>query len=437
MKPAIDIDAILAPIPGEIPAGEDLRYSLHEDIKEARRADDILDQGDWQHDIKRADWAKVISLCTDALMQKSKDLQIAAWLTEALTVTQGFEGLDTGLKIINGLLENFWEHVYPAIEDDDLEFRAGRIEYVNNSVWARVKDIPLTDSSARAGYSWTQWDQSRQVGYEVDSAKAEMRAQLIAEGKLAPEEFDAAVAQSSRNFYENLAAAIAVCKAEFDRFDQLVDQRFGDDAPRLAELRKSIEDCDTFVVKVLKEKQHLEPDEAEAEAPTPPPDSAHLPPATERPSPANLDSLTAMHTNYVQIGAISDVAAQEKLLWDKAGELYRSSGMKAALQQLLVAAATAPSVREKNRYRLMMARLCLNADRPDLARPILEKLSALIDELKLELWESPQWIAEVLEALYKCLTAGGPDEDQARANELFRKICTLDVTKAMLYKTHS
>jgi type VI secretion system protein ImpA len=437
MKPAIDIDAVLTPIPGENPAGEDLRYSLHDDIKEARREDDLLNQGDWQRDVKRADWTKVVSLCTDALMQKSKDLQIAAWLTESLTVTQGFEGLHAGLKILNGLLENFWEHAYPEIEDDDLEFRAGRIEYVNNSVWARVKDIALTDSSAKAGYSWTQWDQSRQVGYEGDSAKAEMRAQLIAEGKLAPEEFDAAAAKSSRDFYENLAATIGLCREEFDRLDRLVDQRFGDDAPRLAELRKSIEDCHTFVVKMLKEKQVLEPDEAEAEAPTALPDSTHPSPAIAQPSPANLDSPPTMHTNYLQTGTISDVAAQEKMLWDKAGELYRSSGMKAALQQLLVAAATAPSVREKNRYRLMMARLCLNADRPDLAKPILEQLSALIDELKLELWESPQWIAEVLDGLYKCLTAGGPDEDPARAAELFRKICTLDVTKAMLYKTQS
>jgi type VI secretion system protein ImpA len=123
------------------------------------------------------------------------------------------------------------------------------------------------------------------------------------------------------------------------------------------------------------------------------------------------------------------------MLWDKAGEIYRTSGMKAALQLLLAAATTAPSVRDKNRCRLMMATLCLNANRPDLARPILEELKTLIDELKLELWESPQWIAEALEGLYKCLTSGGPSDDPARANELLRKICTLDVTKAMLYKT--
>jgi type VI secretion system protein ImpA len=78
--------------------------------------------------------------------------------------------------------------------------------------------------------------------------------------------------------------------------------------------------------------------------------------------------------------------------------------------------------------------LCLKADRPDLAKPILEELHALIEELNLERWESANWIADVLEALYKCLTAGDANEDLSRAAQLFQKMCTLDVTKAMLYK---
>ena len=46
------------------------------------------------------------------------------------------------------------------------------------------------------------------------------------------------------------------------------------------------------------------------------------------------------------------------------------------------------------------------------------------------------WIAELLDTLYRCLTAGEPsDEDARRAGELFRKLCTTDVTRAMPYKT--
>ena len=109
--------------------------------------------------------------------------------------------------------------------------------------------------------------------------------------------------------------------------------------------------------------------------------------------------------------------------------------MKEALALLLAASCASPSERERNRYRLLMGKICLRAGRPDLARPILEGLCSLIEELHLERWESPLWIAEVLESLYQCLTSGEPSgDDSGRAGELFRRICSLDVTKAILYR---
>ena len=98
----------------------------------------------------------------------------------------------------------------------------------------------------------------------------------------------------------------------------------------------------------------------------------------------------------------------EKAVWQNALKTLKSGGINNALSQLYNLSLGMPSVREKNRYRLLMTKLCLKANRHDLARPIIEELYALIEELQLERWESPMWIAEVLEALYKCLTAGSP-----------------------------
>jgi type VI secretion system protein ImpA len=84
----------------------------------------------------------------------------------------------------------------------------------------------------------------------------------------------------------------------------------------------------------------------------------------------------------------------------------------------------------------MMAKLAIQAARPDLARPILEELYALIQELHLDQWETPVWIAEVIEAYYQCLkSTGAPESDKSKAdNELFPKLCSKDITKAFLYK---
>ena len=107
---------------------------------------------------------------------------------------------------------------------------------------------------------------------------------------------------------------------------------------------------------------------------------------------------------------------------------------KEALEHLLSAACSAASVRRKYRYRLLMAKLCLKANRPDLARPIVEELHSLIEELQLERWESPLWIAEVIDSLYQCLTSEtASEQDTAKAQELFHKLCTIDVTRAVTH----
>jgi type VI secretion system protein ImpA len=138
----------------------------------------------------------------------------------------------------------------------------------------------------------------------------------------------------------------------------------------------------------------------------------------------------------VPAAGLPGAVALEEDLWNEALQVMQANGIREALGRLLEASSRAPSVREKNRCRLLMAKLCLRADRPDLARPIVEELYALIEELHLERWESPRWIAEVLAALYQCLTRGEPSDDAiSKAGVLFQRLCTTDVTQAIAYKS--
>src|SRR5262252_2855812 len=106
----IDVEALLAPISGDNPAGENLQYSgLHDEIREARRAEDALARGDWQRELKAADWDLTLELTEKALKTQTKDLQVAAWLTDALGKKHGFPGLRDGLKVMRGLHERFWD----------------------------------------------------------------------------------------------------------------------------------------------------------------------------------------------------------------------------------------------------------------------------------------------------------------------------------------
>ncbi len=446
MQTTLDVSSILSPIPGDNPAGADLRYeAVYDEIKEARKADDELERGDWQRDLKAADWSKVVQLSCAALAQKSKDLQLAVWLTEGLVKTDGFQGFALGLEVINGLLQNFWEHLYPEIEDGDLDYRAGRLAFLNDSLWLLLKQTPLTDRSKANAYSWLDWKESREVGYEkdllaedgsVDEKRQQRRSAAIADGKLTAEEFDKALAYTGEGFSKEQLHALLEAQKQFTVLDELVDEKFGDQGPTFAQLRETLADCQLFFARLFKEKgwqleENVSPDAAPAsesdntsvQAEEGEPLAVNETPDNEQPVKPRSQTASSADT-------------EEDAVWSHALSCLRSNNIDAALAHLFAASCSAVSLRQRHRYRLLMARLCLKANRVDLAKPVLEELNTLIQELNLERWEAPTWVGEVIEGLYLCLT--NPDEryqDLDRAAELLKKLCTTDVTKAMKYKS--
>jgi type VI secretion system protein ImpA len=235
--------ALLEPIPGPSPGGENLYYSpVFEKIKEARRQEEEIAQGEWRHDVKKADYPQVIKLATEALTQKSKDLQLAVWLTEAWLNQQGVGGLADGLDLMRGLVGNFWDSLFPELEDGDAEMRATPLEWVGSRLGDAVKHAPLT----RGGLDWFGYKVSRSVPYETETAenesKAKTREAAVADGKLTPEEFDEAFAATS---VETAAAFQQNCDRALESLEslgQVCNEKFGDAAPNFGPLRTSLEE---------------------------------------------------------------------------------------------------------------------------------------------------------------------------------------------------
>lgn len=430
------LEAILMPIEGDNPAGEDLKYTVYDEIKEAKKEDDTLDRGDWESgEIKTADWDSVVKLSIMALTDKTKDLQIAVWLTEALTRIYGFDGVITGLKIIAGFLEKFWDNVYPVDEEDEsetMDSRAGILEHINNKISILIKQVPLTSNNdGTPGYTLIKWEESRGVGYDrdvynqngdVDEKKKSDRNEKIAEGKLPADAFDSAAESSSGPYYVSLDEKLAHCKESFEGFDSRIDEKFSrDTAPMMADFRKSLEDLDRFLDSE-KIKKMIGGEKLRTSAET-----------DEDTETGTTDTETVTtSTGTGQYPEIQSAELQEQEMFRKASDVLRSGGLSAALGLLFKAAGSVSSEREKYRYRLLTAQFCQQHQDYGKARPIIEELHKLIEELKLEQWESPSWIADVYVVLHQCLTKGGEpsDEDNERAKNLYTKICMLDITKA-------
>src|SRR5688572_27240048 len=151
---------ILNPIPGDKPSGENLRYApVYDKIKEARREDDDAPQGEWQTERKVADWPLVIKLTKDALSKKSKDLQLAVWLTEAMLRREGIAGLRGGLDLLDGMVDQYWDSLFPAIDDGDVEMRAAPLEWAGSRL-----DLSVRQAAAnRSGHTFIQYTASRLI----------------------------------------------------------------------------------------------------------------------------------------------------------------------------------------------------------------------------------------------------------------------------------
>ncbi|MFT3930606.1 MAG: type VI secretion system protein TssA [Spongiibacteraceae bacterium] len=241
------VRALLNPISGNNPAGEDLSFSaLFDEIREARRSDDAgLAQGEWETEIKNADWGRVRTLCESALGERTKDLQLAAWYLEALMHLEGFSGFAKGLELFHGLIVNYWDTCYPLVYDGDLDERAGKITWLNTQLPFAVKKIPVTDKKNNS-YSWLQWQESRWVE-NLGQKDAEAKALAINDGKLSGEVFDKAAAQSDRHFGESLARDAQRATILLSALIEVVDNAFGHDAPSLIDLRQTLQDCKLLI----------------------------------------------------------------------------------------------------------------------------------------------------------------------------------------------
>ena len=258
-------DDLLKPIEGANPSGADLRYApVFDKIKEARRVEDDAPQGDWQRERKLADYKLVLKLASETLATKSKDLQLAAWVTEAALRQEGFAGLLQGLKLIRGLLENFWDTVYPEIEDGDMELRAAPVEWVGTKLEQAVRESPIT----KGGFSFFKYKESRAVGYEESATsdqQQQIRATKIREGALTPEDFDKDSAATPTATYEAWQTALEGCLEEIETLQLFGEEKFADQAYSLTPLRTAVEEIHHQIRLFLQKRADAAPAPAEPE----------------------------------------------------------------------------------------------------------------------------------------------------------------------------
>jgi len=391
-------------------------------IREARRADDLLESGKWEKkERKVADWKLVRDLSTSMLRERTKDLQLALWLTEANIKLQGFPGLRDGLRITRELMVRYWDRgLFPTMEDGP-EDRAGPFDWLNNKLVDSITAIAITVREDQGrDYSFNDLLDARRTGSEascrnadgeINTSKKKAFDQAVAEGHVSLDLFAAAAKATKRIGFEQFSDDFQQTYDEFKALEKVVDEKFGDAAPNLAACRTTLSEIRQAVTDILEQKRRDEPPPAQA------PDAKVV--RGESVQPARLSVINAQPLGSTVTGS-----------WQQAESLVRAGEVDKGLQEMTRLAAAETTGRDRFQRKLLLADVCLASNRVRLARSILEELAEQIDKFQLESWESTELISSVWTRLYR-LYKGSDSPDPDRANKLYGRLCRLDPWQAL------
>jgi type VI secretion system protein ImpA len=243
--PLLDFGPLLAPIPGEFPAGGSIPFEIREKLLKGREEDNpedfAADDPMRPATLKKAEWPVIITLAQATLTQTSKDLLVAARLTEALVKQHGFAGLRDGLHLLRLLVEECWDRLNPPLEDGDMEVRAGPFHWLDTpDRGARFPNtlrlVPLVALEGKQ-YHLLHWRQSQ-------DSKAEVTR----------EEFEKAIQASPVEHWQTLAEDIAQSLEELSRLAETLNAKMGPAAPGLTGIRPVLEECQGLVKEILLRK---------------------------------------------------------------------------------------------------------------------------------------------------------------------------------------
>ncbi len=273
-KPSVmDLDVILQPISEDSPSGESLRYSgIYDEIAEARRADENLNQGEWVTDLKVADYGRVIDLALPALSTQTKDLQLGVWLAEAMTRKHGFAGFRDSLLMLHGFHERFWDTVHPEIDEGDMEGRANAMSWFDLQGANSVRTAPFTGSK---GYSFSDFEDSRKYDFpeNIDSLPTEekvklnaLRAEAEKNRSVTASLWNVERKETRRAAMESINFTIEECWTAFNDLNRICEEKYDrNQTPGFSNLKKALENAHEQVKKLLEEKRLEEPDPVEEE----------------------------------------------------------------------------------------------------------------------------------------------------------------------------
>ncbi len=236
-------EALLAPVsadaPEGLPAAEDESYRR---IRHEREEEDAsLPLGAWERELKRANWVAASELSAAAMATRSKDLQLAAWLFEALIARSGFQALAPCLGLIDALFLQYGAKLHPQ----NSEHRINLLVWIGQKLLPPLRRVAITATGTDHDYAWNDWEQA-QRNEQLRASLGKQREAEIEGAKLS--DVGAALACTSNERIVFLQTCLSDGLAALQTLEDTLDAQFGEDAPGLSAMRNLLERIEVVLV---------------------------------------------------------------------------------------------------------------------------------------------------------------------------------------------
>jgi type VI secretion system protein ImpA len=263
----LDMEKLLAPIPGDKATGIDLRAdgnptSVYYKLKDARFAARAKER-DLEADPAAAaavpellpEWRTILDGAPKILSEQSKDLEIAAWLIEALARRHGFAGLRDGFHLARGLVEKYWDALYPVPDEDGIAAKVAPLTALNGegadgTLIQPLRRIPLTEGKDPGPFATWHYEQARTLATVTDEKARAWHAKV---GTATSDQIEASRRATKPKFFVELVDDIKQCQQEFATLTATVDKVAAVDSPPTSTIRSTLETVLTVAMELGKE----------------------------------------------------------------------------------------------------------------------------------------------------------------------------------------
>ncbi len=154
----LDVEKLLGEITTAAPCGEDLEYDpKFAEMERLARETPERQFGGTIIPAEPPDW-RGVGKAALTLLERTRDLRVAVYLTRSLLHAEGLTGFAAGLALVNGLIERFWEHVYPRLDPEDNNDPTLRINTIvalcdPDTTLRALREMPLVSSRTLGRFS--------------------------------------------------------------------------------------------------------------------------------------------------------------------------------------------------------------------------------------------------------------------------------------------